>query len=136
MTYNKQKIQINFHNIKEADGSIKSVVYNCCRPSPAQSLSGPNPAGFIATFYCFGFEIPPTWRARSPYLYHPGTGWPIYAPRHSIDFIFVASYNSQGYGGGIRPHLRTGYLLSLCQSRIYFTSGGLRSISSSWRQAH
>jgi hypothetical protein len=28
------------------------------------------------------------------------------------DFLFVASYDSQGYGGGIRPRLRTEYSLS------------------------
>jgi hypothetical protein len=28
----------------------------------------------------------PTWRARSPYLYPPGTGWPSYTPRHWVPF--------------------------------------------------
>jgi hypothetical protein len=28
------------------------------------------------------FETPPTWRARSPYLYPPGTGWP--EPRDNV----------------------------------------------------
>jgi hypothetical protein len=28
-----------------------------------------------ATFYCLRCETPPTWRARSPYLYPPGTGF-------------------------------------------------------------
>jgi hypothetical protein len=32
------------------------------------------------------FEIPPTWRARSAYLYTPGTGWPSYTPRHWVPF--------------------------------------------------
>jgi hypothetical protein len=27
-------------------------------------------------------DPPPTWRARSPYLYPPGTGWPSYTPMH------------------------------------------------------
>jgi hypothetical protein len=27
------------------------------------------------------------------------------------DFLFVASYEFQDYGGGIRPHLHTGYSL-------------------------
>jgi hypothetical protein len=27
-------------------------------------------------------EIPPTWRARPPLLYPPGTGWPRYIPGH------------------------------------------------------
>jgi hypothetical protein len=63
-----------------------SVVYNCCWSSPAQSFSGPSPAGLITTFYCLTFEIPPTWRARSLYLYAPGTEWPSYTPRHWVPF--------------------------------------------------
>jgi hypothetical protein len=51
--------------------------------SPAQLFSGPSPAGLLTTFYCLRFETPPTWRAKSPYLYPPGTGWPSYTPRHS-----------------------------------------------------
>jgi hypothetical protein len=43
-----------------------SVVYDCCWPSPAQSYSDPSPAGLITTFYCLRFEVPPTWRTRSP----------------------------------------------------------------------
>jgi hypothetical protein len=29
-------------------------------------------------------RLPPTWRARSPYLYPLGTGWPSYTPRHWV----------------------------------------------------
>jgi hypothetical protein len=29
----------------------RSVVYNCCWPSPAQSFSGPSPAELMTTFY-------------------------------------------------------------------------------------
>jgi hypothetical protein len=61
-----------------------SVVYNCCWSSPAQSFLGPSLAGLMTIFYCLGFETPPTWRARSPYLYPPGTGLPSYTPRHSV----------------------------------------------------
>jgi hypothetical protein len=31
-------------------------------------------------------ETPPTWRARSPYLYPPGTWWPRYIPGHWVPF--------------------------------------------------
>jgi hypothetical protein len=31
-------------------------------------------------------ETPPTWRARSPYLYPPGTGWPRYTLGHCVPF--------------------------------------------------
>jgi hypothetical protein len=68
-----------------------SVVYNCCWPSPAQSFSGPSPVGFSTIFYCFRFEAS----------------------------LFVASYDSQGHGGGIRPRLHTGiWEPSLCKSYI------------------
>jgi hypothetical protein len=54
--------------------------------SPAQSFSGPSSAGLMTIFYCLRFETPPTWRARSPYLYPPGTGRPGYTPRHWVPF--------------------------------------------------
>jgi hypothetical protein len=57
-----------------------SVVYNSCWPSPAQSFSGPSPIGLVAIFYCHRFETS----------------------------LFVASYDSQGHGGGIQPRLHTG----------------------------
>jgi hypothetical protein len=41
----------------------------------------------MTTFYCLIFEAPPNWRARSPYLYRPGTGWPSYAPRHWVPYL-------------------------------------------------
>jgi hypothetical protein len=43
--------------------------------SPAQLFSDSSPAGLMTTFYCLRFETPSTWRARSLYLYPPGTGW-------------------------------------------------------------
>jgi hypothetical protein len=42
--------------------------------------------GLVTKFYCLRFESPPTWRARPPYLYPPGTGWPSYTPRHWVPF--------------------------------------------------
>jgi hypothetical protein len=58
---------------------------SCCA-SPAQSFSGPSTSGLITIFCCLRFETPLTWRARSPYLYPPGTGWPGYTPRHWVPF--------------------------------------------------
>jgi hypothetical protein len=62
------------------------AAYNCCWPSPAQSFLGSRPARLMTIFYCLRFETPPTWRARSPYLYPPVTGWPSYTPRHWAPF--------------------------------------------------
>jgi hypothetical protein len=61
-----------------------SVVYNCCWRSPAQLFSGPSPVGLATIFYCLRFETS----------------------------LFVASYDSQGYGGGIRPRLHTEFCFS------------------------
>jgi hypothetical protein len=55
----------------------ESVVYNCCWPSPEQSLSGPSLVGLVTIFYCLRLETS----------------------------LSVASYDSQGYGGGIPPRL-------------------------------
>jgi hypothetical protein len=63
-----------------------SVVYNCCWSSPAQSFLVSGSAGLMSIFYCLRFETPPTWRAKSPYLYHPETGWPSYTPRQWVNF--------------------------------------------------
>jgi hypothetical protein len=40
----------------------------------------------MSTFYCLRFETLPNWRARSPYLYPPGTEWPDYILRHWVPF--------------------------------------------------
>jgi hypothetical protein len=32
------------------------------------------------------FETTPTWKAKSPYLCHPGSGWPSYTSRHWVPF--------------------------------------------------
>jgi hypothetical protein len=57
-----------------------------CWSSPAQSFSGSSPTGLMTIFYCLRFETPLTWRARSQYLYPPGTGWRSYTPRQ----LFIA----------------------------------------------
>jgi hypothetical protein len=62
-----------------------SIVYNCCWSSPAQSFSGPSPVGLVTIFFCLRFETS----------------------------IFVASYGSQGHGGGIQTRLHTGLIHSL-----------------------
>jgi hypothetical protein len=61
---------------------------------------GPIPVGLVTVFYCLRFETS----------------------------LFVASYDSLGFGGGIRPRLHTGLLVS------YITTDG-QSASLPWCQA-
>jgi hypothetical protein len=69
---------------------VGSVFCICCWPLPAQSFSGPSPLGLETIFYCLTFETS----------------------------LFVASYDSQGHGGGIRPRLHTGEVAS-SRKKIY-----------------
>jgi hypothetical protein len=64
----------------------RSVVYNSCWASPAQSLLGPSPAGLTTIFYCLKIETSPTRRARSRYFYPWGTGLPSYTAGHWVLF--------------------------------------------------
>jgi hypothetical protein len=52
-------------------------------PNSPRFLS-PSPAGLMTVFCSLRFEPHPTWRARSPYLHPPRTGWPDYTPRHWV----------------------------------------------------
>jgi hypothetical protein len=65
----------------------RSVIYNCCWPSPMQSFSSLSPTGLMTIFYCVRFETLPVWRTRILYLYPPGIEWPSYIPRHWVPFI-------------------------------------------------
>jgi hypothetical protein len=56
------------------------------RVLPKQSLLGRSPAE-LRPYFTVSFETPPTWRARFPYLYPPGTGWPSYTPGHWVSFL-------------------------------------------------
>jgi hypothetical protein len=67
-----------------------SVVYNFCWPSAAQSFSGTSPVRLATIFYCHIFETS----------------------------LFVAFYDSQGCGGGIRPRLHTGLTARWLARRI------------------
>jgi hypothetical protein len=70
-----------------------SVFWICCWPSPAWSFSGPSPLGLVTIFYCLRFETS----------------------------LFVASYDSHGHGGGIRPHHHRGVMLACRRSAyLYF----------------
>jgi hypothetical protein len=60
-----------------------SVFFICYWSSPAQSFSGPSPLDLTTIFYCLSFE----------------------------PALFVASYDSQGHGGGIRPRLHTDMII-------------------------
>jgi hypothetical protein len=70
---------------------VGSVFCMYCWPLPAQSSSGPNPLALETIFYCLTFETS----------------------------LFVASYDSQGDGGSIRPRLHKGKVLLACGCGFY-----------------
>jgi hypothetical protein len=82
----------------------RGVVCNCCWSSPAQSFSGPNPAGLATIFHCLRFETS----------------------------LFVASCVSQGHGGGIGHHLRRRLTLDNHRAPNFQISSYLRIEGFSW----
>jgi hypothetical protein len=71
-------------------------LYNCFWTLPEQSLLGQTQAQL---------RTPPTWRARSPYLYPPGTGWPSYTPGHWVPFCHLLRLAGQQWRySNLPPH--------------------------------
>jgi hypothetical protein len=62
----------------------------------------------LRSYFTVSYETPPTWRARSLYLYPPGTKCPSYTPR-ALCSLFVAPDDSQDYCGSILIRLHTGW---------------------------
>jgi hypothetical protein len=80
-----------------------SVVCNCCWSSPAQSFSGQSPTG--PHFTVSDSRLPQP-AAPGPCIHIPQQqGGRLYP--QALGSLFVAYYDSQGYGGGIRPPLHT-----------------------------
>jgi hypothetical protein len=67
-------------------GRVCNLLYNCFWALPEKSLLGQLPQN-SRPYFTLSSETPPTWRARSPYWYPPGTGWPSYTPWHWIPFL-------------------------------------------------
>jgi hypothetical protein len=58
----------------------------------------------MTIFYCLRLETPPTWGARSLYLYPPGTGWPSYTP--STGLFGSDTVQCYGYRKIVYEHLK------------------------------
>jgi hypothetical protein len=71
----------------------------------------------MTTFYCLRFETPPTWRARSPYLYPPRNKvarlYPQALGLHTLNSFQDKVILRQSVSLGVEPHvgLMTRYLL-------------------------
>jgi hypothetical protein len=66
-------------------GWVCNLLVNCFWALPEWLLWGPSPAE-LRQYFTVSFETPSTRRARSLYLYSPGTGWPSYTPVHWVPF--------------------------------------------------
>jgi hypothetical protein len=85
--------------------------------SPAQSYSGRSPVGLMTIFHCLRFETPPTWRARSPYLYITLKNRLAQLYPQALGSLFVASYKLQGHGEGTGTRLHAGILKTKSKSK-------------------
>jgi hypothetical protein len=75
---------------------------------PEQSLLGRSPAELTALFYCLVWDFSNP-EGQVPVFISPRNRVAQLYPR-ALGSLFVASYDSQGYGGGILIHLYTGHM--------------------------
>jgi hypothetical protein len=86
-----------------------SVCYNCFWSLPPQSFSGLSPSRLM-TILLSQIRDTPNLEGRVPVFISPrNRAAQLYPP--ALGSIFIASYDSQGYGGGIRTRLHTGLSL-------------------------
>jgi hypothetical protein len=76
-------------------------------------ILGSESSGNHDQIYYLRFETPPTWRARSPYLYRPGTGWPSYNRRHWVPFRRLLRL------AGLRWMFHTGTYIYIVSRRMH-----------------
>jgi hypothetical protein len=107
-------------------GRVCNLLYNCFWALPEQSLLGWSPAELTAIFYCLIWDSP-NLEGQVPVFISSRNRVAQY-PR-TLGSFFVASYDSQGSGGGILTRLHTGspfdgVCLSLwryLQTNIFYT---------------
>jgi hypothetical protein len=87
-------------------GRICNLLYNCFWSLPEQSLLGRSPAEPTTIFYCLIWDSS-NLEAQVPVFISPRNKVAQLYPR-ALGFLFVASYDSQGSGGGILIRLHTG----------------------------
>jgi hypothetical protein len=83
------------------------------------SLFGPSPAGLMTTSYCLILDSP-NLEGQVPVFISPRNRMAQLCPR-ALGSFFVASYDSQGYGGGILTRLHTGFLRFQVQVQVQVT---------------
>jgi hypothetical protein len=86
-------------------GRVCNLLYNCFWALPEQSLLGRSPAELTAIFYCLIWDSP-NLEGQVPVFISPRNRVAQLYSR-ALGSLFVASYDSQGYGGGILTRLHT-----------------------------
>jgi hypothetical protein len=87
-------------------GRVCNLLYNCFWALPEQSLLGRSPAELTTIFNCLIWDSP-NLEGQVPVFVSPWNRVAQLYPR-ALGSHFVASYDSQGYGGGILTRLHTG----------------------------
>jgi hypothetical protein len=93
------------HPLWREEGSV-IYLYNCFWALPEQSFSGRSPAELTTIFYRH-IQDSLNLEGQVPVFISPRNRVAQLYPR-ALGSIFVASYDSQGYGGGILTRLHTG----------------------------
>jgi hypothetical protein len=86
-------------------GRVCNILYNCFWALPEQSLLGRSPTELRAIFYCLIWDSP-NLEGQVPVFISP-RNWVAQLYPRVLGSLSVASYDSQGSGGGILTRLHT-----------------------------
>jgi hypothetical protein len=94
-------------------GRVCNLLYNCFWALPEQSFLGRSPAELTTIFYCLIWNSP-NLEGYVPVFISPRNRVAQLYSR-ALGSLFVAPYDSQGYGGVILTRLHTGHACSNTQ---------------------
>jgi hypothetical protein len=105
-------------------GRVCNLHYNCFCALPEQSLLGRSPAELTAIFYCLIWDSP-NLEGQIPVFISLRNRVAQLYPR-ALDSPFVASYDSQSYGGGILTRLHKARFWLYSEQAIWYAFLRLR----------
>jgi hypothetical protein len=111
-------------------GRVWNLLYNCIWALPVQSLLGRSHAELTAIFYFLIWDSP-NLEGQVPVFISPRNRVTKIYPR-ALGSLFVASFDSQGYGGGILTRLHTGQSPSQGKGHNVYESGRAPVLVSWW----
>jgi hypothetical protein len=117
------RLAVYRQSVRLGDKPLETHNQNFFFTSPAHSFSGPSPAGLMTLLS--QIRDSPNPEGEVPVFISPRNRVVQLYPQ-ALCSLFVASYDSQGYGGSIRSRLHTWENFSILKQVVYIVTTGLQ----------